>query len=74
MHPRLRLFIGEDELSDPEFAKPEVSMELGELTRILSDAIIWDRTWLADFADDKVKISADLHELLMMYQQMRPSA
>ena len=74
MQPRLRLFIGEDERSDPELPAPEVSMELGELTRILSDAIIWDRTFLADFADDKVKVSADLYEVLMMYSQMRPSA
>lgn len=74
MRPRLRLFIGEDELGDPELAQPEVTVELEELTRILSDAIIWDRTWLADLADEKVKVSADLYEILMVYSQLRPSA
>ncbi len=74
MRQRLRLFIGEDELSDTGFGKPEVSMELSEFTKVLSDAIVWDRSWLADLADDRVKVSADLYEVLMAYSQMRPSA
>lgn len=74
MRQRLRLFIGEDELSRPEIAEPEVTMEFEELTRILSDAIIWDRTWLADFAEEKIKVSADLYDVLMACSQMRPSA
>ena len=49
-------------------------MNLNEFTSILSDAIIWDRTWLTDLADEQVKISADLYEVLMAYSQMRPSA
>ncbi|MEQ9408794.1 MAG: hypothetical protein RIK87_13750 [Fuerstiella sp.] len=74
MRPRLRLFIGEDEPGDTEFAPREVSIELQELTRILSDAIIWERSWVADLADERVKISADLYEVLVAYSQMRPSA
>ena len=56
------------------YQEPEVSMKLGELTRILADAIIWDRTWVADFAEDDVRISADLFEVLSNYSRMRPSA
>lgn len=74
MRPRLRLFIGEDELSENHIEPTQVSMELGEFTRILSDAAVWERTWLSDLSDEKVKISSDLYELLMVYSQMRPSA
>ncbi len=74
MRQRLRLFIGEDELSDTGFAAPEVSMELAEFSKILSDAIVWDRSWLADLADERVKVSADLYEVLTAYSHMRPCA
>ena len=50
MRPRLRLFIGADEQQTATVSEPEVSMTLEELTRILADAIIWDRSWLQDFA------------------------
>lgn len=74
MRPRLRLFVGADETEASTFPEPEVSIRLGELTRILADAIIWDRAWVADFADDDVRISADLFEVLSSYAQLRPSA
>ncbi len=74
MRPRLRLFIGADEPDMSTIAEPEVTIKLEELTRILADAIIWDRTWIHDFADDEVRISADLFEVLSAYSHMRPSA
>ena len=74
MRSRLRLFVGAEAPESAAYQEPEVSMKLGELTRILADAIIWDRTWIADFADDDVRISADLYEVLSTYSQMRPSA
>ena len=74
MRSRLRLFVGAEAPEMTVYHEPEVSMKLGELTRILADAIIWDRTWIADFADDEIKISADLFEILSSYSQMRPSA
>lgn len=73
MRQRLRVFIGDDE-PGKEPAATEVAMELQEFTTILSDAIVWDRTWLKDLADEQVKISADLYEVLLAYSQMRPSA
>lgn len=74
MRSRLRLFVGAEAPEMTAYREPEVSMKLGELTRILADAIIWDRTWIADFADDDVKISNDLFEVLSTYSQLRPSA
>ena len=74
MRSRLRLFVGAEAPEATDYSAPEVSMKLGELTRILADAIIWDRTWIADFADDDVRISSDLFEVLSSYSQLRPSA
>ncbi len=74
MRPRLRLFIGADEQQTATVSEPEVSMTLEELTRILADAIIWDRSWLQDFADEEIRVSADLFEVLSTYGHMRPSA
>jgi hypothetical protein len=74
MRPRLRVFAGDGEQGGSAANAPEVSMELSELTRILSDAIIWDRSWLTDLADERVKVSADLYEVLSVYSQLRPSA
>ncbi len=74
MRPRLRLFVGADEPEVMSFPEPEVSIKLGELTKILADAIIWDRTWISDFADDDLRISADLFEVLSSYAHLRPTA
>ena len=74
MRPSLRLFIGEDELNCTGRAAPEVSIELEEFTRILQDAIHWDRAWLRDLADERIKMSADLYELMMTYSRLRPGA
>ncbi len=73
MRQRLRLFTGEESVRalSPE---PEVTMSLGELTQILSDASRTRRAWLADFSDDEVRISPDLYEVLTTYWNMRPGA
>lgn len=72
MRPRLRIYTGDDH--SPAVAEPQVSVRLGEITQILSDAIHWDRTWLQDFADDQIQISPDLYEVLSFYSHLRPSA
>ncbi len=74
MRPKLRLFIGAEAEDTATIAEPEVSIRLEELTRILADAIIWDRTWIQDFAEDEVRISADLYDVLSLYSHLRPSA
>jgi len=74
MRPRLRLFLGAEEPEMATLPEPEVSIKLGELARILSDAMIWDRTWISDFAEDEIRISSDLFEVLSAYSHLRPSA
>jgi len=48
MRPKLKLFVGADEPETLTFPEPEVFISLGELSRIIADAMIWDRTWVAD--------------------------
>jgi hypothetical protein len=72
MRPRLKLFTGDDRVDAT--AEPQVSVTLGEVANLLVEAQMWDRTWLLDFRDEKVKISADLYEVLTAYSNLRPSA
>jgi len=72
MRPRLRLFNGDAESNHPE--PPPIEVRLGDVTRILRDAVASDRTWLADFEDAKIQISPDLYEVLCAYWQLRPTA
>lgn len=78
-HPRLKVFVGQ---SDLETTFPEtlplartVTVQLGEILPALLDAVKRNRTWVQDFADDEITISADLHEILLAYDHFRrPSA
>lgn len=72
MRPRLRLFTGEAD-DRPEH-EPNMTVRLGDITRVLSDAASWDRTWLSDFEDDEVRVSTDLYEVISSYSHLRPSA
>lgn len=72
MRPRLRLFTGDGEST--AIVEPQVSVRLGEITRVLADAVQSKRRWLHDFADDEVQISEDLYEILSAYSHLRPSA
>ena len=72
MHPRLKLYLGEE---NGGYAAPaEVSMNLAEFVKIIEQASKWDSTWLRDFSDDEIRISADLYEVLSLYSSIRPSA
>lgn len=48
-----------------------VRVTLGEILPLLADAASSNRTWLSDFADDEVTISADLHDVLQAYRHFR---
>lgn len=72
MRTRLKLYTGEMQPTPPE--APPIKVRLGEVTRILRDAVGQDRTWLCDFADEEVLVSADLYEVLCAYWQLRPTA
>lgn len=72
MRHRLRLYTGEDEMTAVE--EPKVSIKLGDVSRIIADAARFRRTWLDDFENDQIEISADLYEILSTYWELRPGA
>lgn len=47
---------------------PQVRMRLCELFPILLDALDNDRTWLEDFAEEEIAVSADLHDVIQAYR------
>jgi hypothetical protein len=52
-----------------------VTVPLMEVMPLVADAVRSERTWLRDFEDDEVTISADLYEVLLAYRHhRRPSA
>ena len=73
MRHRLRLFTGDDDTSVTATAE-QVTVRLGDISRALRDATRWNRTWLEDFADDEVQVSADLYEIISAYMRLRPGA
>jgi len=73
MRHRLRLFTGEDEVTQ-DTATENVTVRLSDISRALLDANRWNRTWLSDFADDEIQVSTDLYEILSTYMRLRPGA
>lgn len=79
-HPQLRVYFGPETgcgiktMARGEPADATVEVSLGEVLPLLADAVQSRRTWLKDFEDDTINISADLYEVLMAYQHFRPSA
>jgi hypothetical protein len=70
MQSRLKLYNGEETpVSTP--AVDRVSISLGELAAILTDATQSRRAWLRDFDTEDVEISSDLFEVLSTYWNLR---
>lgn len=69
--PRLKLFDPENRVAEAPRMK---RVRLKQIISVLAEAARSDRTWLSDFADDEIKISADLYEVLSLYRRLRPSA
>jgi hypothetical protein len=78
--PHLRIYRGPEESSAATLPSrsavgPQVTVNVGEVLPLLTHAVASQRTWLKDFADDEITISADLYEVLLAYQYYRrPSA
>jgi hypothetical protein len=58
-----------DRLSGVAKAKT-VDLPVGQIVPLLMHALESNRTWLKDFANDTVRIDADLYEVLLAYQQI----
>jgi hypothetical protein len=57
-----------------KIGNPTVTVNVGEVLPLLADAVASQRTWLGDFENDEITISADLYEVLMAYQYFRHPA
>ena len=51
-----------------------ITVTINEVLPLLADAVASQRTWLSDFEDDEVTISADLYEVLLAYKYYRHPA
>ena len=47
-----------------------VDLPVGQIVPLLMHAMESNRTWLNDFANDTVRIDADLYDVLLAYQQI----
>jgi hypothetical protein len=75
MGPHLRLFPGSDE-DDTGFDRPSaptVRIRLRDLLPLVAMAQKNHFIWLKDFLDDEVRISDDLHDVLMAFRSTRPA-
>ena len=75
----LRIYSGPDEnrtaVRPASTGSPAtITVQLGEVLPLLADAVVSRRTWLSDFEDDQITISADLYEVLLAYQYYRHPA
>jgi hypothetical protein len=75
----LRIYRGPSEKTAPvrtasKSPAATITVNVGEVLPLLADAVISRRTWLSDFEDDEITISADLYEVLMAYQYFRHPA
>jgi hypothetical protein len=75
----LRIYRGPSEATAPvrtasKTANPTVTVNVGDVLPLLADAVASQRTWLGDFEDDQITISADLYEVLLAYQYYRHPA
>ncbi|MAV37234.1 MAG: hypothetical protein CMJ59_17455 [Planctomycetaceae bacterium] len=77
VQPHLRLFSGSSAVRSgaENAAQDEVTVRLGAVFPILADSLDKNRTWLRDFEDESVTISADLYDVILAHQHFhRPSA
>ena len=75
--PHLRLFsaTAADRSDDGTETRDQVTVPLGAVFPILADSLDKNRTWLRDFEDEAVIISADLYDVILAHQHFhRPSA
>jgi hypothetical protein len=76
----LRLYQGPETPAAPTLTKDadgraRITVALSDVLPLLAEAVNSQRTWLADFDDDEITVSADLYAVLLAYQYFRrPSA
>jgi hypothetical protein len=80
IRPALRVYSGPQEDTDTTVLasrRPRmrtVTVRAGEILSTLAEAIQHQQAWVEDFQDDPMTISADLYDVILAYQNLRPSA
>jgi len=75
MPAHLRVYPAPDDAdASDESAEPAVRIRLGDLLPLVAMAQRQHFIWLQDFLDDEVRISGDLHDVLMAFRSYKPSA
>jgi hypothetical protein len=69
----LRIYRGPETKTSvrPASTPATVTVNVGEVLPLLADAIASERTWLSDFENDEITITADLYEVLLAYRYHR---
>ena len=69
----IRIFEQEDGKQDGDQRKSgdTINVRLKDVFPLLADALLTQRSWLADFGDDEIEISGDLYDVLMAYRYFR---
>ena len=73
MATRLKIFTPPPEETDEVRSEPDVRVPLGDLLPLVAMAQRMNFIWLKDFLDDEVRISDDLHDVLMAFRSTRPA-
>lgn len=77
---RLRIYLGPtDETPAAEWPgvqekQEKVTVPLSEVFPALAHAVATRKSWVDDFADDEITLSADLYEVILAYQHFRRGA
>ena len=78
MARQLRIYRGPEQTTAPSASSSgqvnTVTVSVADVLPLLADAVASQRTWLTDFEDDQITISADLYEVLLAYQYFRNPA
>jgi hypothetical protein len=75
MPAHLRVYPAPDDADAPdEPVQPAIRIRLGDLLPLVAMAQRQHFIWLHDFLDDEVRISGDLHDVLMAFRSCKPSA
>ena len=74
--PHLRIYRdpdGQTGISTLDHKEPRemVSVRISEILPLLGEAVLSERTWLDDFADDEISVPHDLYEVVLAYRFCR---
>ncbi len=74
MAPHLRVFKESAESEKDIIQAPTVRVRLSDLLPLIAAAQRKNFTWVQDFMEDEVTVTADLYEVLRSFRTFRPAS